>query len=172
MPEPTLLQLEELLRRMGSVEVSEDVAHKYALRRALLNSTRFERNKNRQVWMRLFTITTNMVVGGAIVAVLVVSVMSFELRDGRGAAVVPSGGAQQSVSVQLVEAQSPPLAGSHLMAGLPVASIPQDDPEEYEATNPFASRPAVAQFASFEIRPEVRQVLEFARPSISFAVSR
>ncbi len=149
MPEQTLLQIEELLRRMGSVEVSEDASHRYALRRALLNSTRFERNKNRQVWMRLFTTTTNLVVGGAVVAVLVVSVMSFELRDGRGAAVVPFGGAQKSVSVQLAEAQSPPLAGSHLMAG-----------------------PPVVQFASFEIRPEVRQVLEFAQPSVSFAVSR
>ncbi len=160
MPEQTLLQIEELLRRMGSVEVSEDASHRYALRRALLNSTRFERNKNRQVWMRLFTTTTNLVVGGAVVAVLVVSVMSFELRDGRGTTVVPFGGAQKSVSVQLVEAQPP------------VVSVPQEDPEEPEAAEQFASRPTIAQFASFEIRPEVRQVLEFAQPSVSFAVSR
>lgn len=160
MPEQTLLQLEELLRRMGSVEVSEDASHRYALRRALLNSTRFDRNKTRQVWMRFFTTTTNLVVGGAVVAVLVVSVMSFEFRDGRGAAVVPSVGPQRAVSVQLVEAQPP------------VISIPQEDPEELEAAEQFASRPTIAQFASFELRPEVRHVLEFAQPSINFAVSR
>lgn len=147
MAEQTLLQLEELLRRMGSVEVSEDVAHKYALRRALLNSTRFERNRFQLVWMRFFTYTTTLVAGGAVVAVLVVSVMSFELRDTRGSfgSVVVT---QQAVPAPLAAAQ-------------PRSSL---DPAEPRLTP--------VQFASFEIRPEVRQVLEFAQPSISFAVSR
>lgn len=160
MPEQTLLQLEELLRRMGSVEVSEDVSHKYALRRALLNSTRFERNRFQIVWMRLFTVTTNLVAGGAVVAVLVVSVMSFEVRDGRGTSAVGAVGSQQAIPVQLVEAQPRTL------------SISMDDSDGFNEAEPFASRPAAAQFASFEIRPEVRHVLEFAQPSINFAVSR
>ncbi len=148
MPEQAMLQLEELLRRMGSVEVAEDASHKYALRRALLNSTRFERNRFQLVWMRLFTVTTNLVVGGAVVTVLVVSVLSFEVRDERGISSVGAVGAQRTIPVQLVEAE------------------PRSLPET------FVSQPAVAQFASFEIRPEVRHVLEFAQPSISFAVSR
>lgn len=147
MPEQTLLQLEKLLQRMGSVEISEDVAHKYALRRALLNSTRFERNRFRIVWMRLFTYTTTLVAGGAVVAVLVVSVMSFELQDIRGAAAPV--GAQRTTPAQLVDAQT--------------RSMPE----------PVVPRSTPVQFASFEFRPEVQNVLEFAtRPSINFAVAR
>lgn len=147
MPEPTLSQIEELLRRMGSVDVSEDVSHKYALRRALLNSTRFERNRFQLVWMRIFTYTTTLVAGGAVVAVLVVSVMSVELRDMHGAS-VPVAEASMQIPTQLAEARADLL------------------PE------PAVFRPTVAQYASFEIRPEVRSVLEFAQPSMSFAISR
>ncbi len=161
MPEQTLLQLEELLQRMGSVEVAEDVAHKYALRRALLNSTRFERNRFRLVWMRFFTYSTTLVAGGAIVAVLVVSVMSFELPDmrhpGSGTSSVP---AARTVPVRLVDVKSSQEQIAPERSGL-----------SYEA-EPFLSRPAPVQFASFELRPEVRHVLEFAQPSINFAVAR
>ena len=160
MPEQTLLQLEELLRRMGSVEVREDASHRYALRRALLNSTRFERNRFRIVWMRLFTYTTTMVAGGAVVAVLVVSVMSFELTDMRRSAAGSSVGSARAVPVELVDETTRLPAVIGAQSGL--------SPE----AQPFVSRPAVAQFASFELRPEVRHVLEFAQPSMNFAIAR
>lgn len=162
MPEQTLLQLEELLQRMGSVEISEDVAHKYALRRALLNSTRFERNRFQLVWMRLFTYSTTLVAGGAVVAVLVVSVMSFELPDmRRSASGSAAGTVTRTVPVQLVDMETRTEQASTDRSGL--------SPE----AEPFVSRPATVQFASFEIRPEFQHVLEFAeRPSINFAVAR
>ncbi|MEI6511321.1 MAG: hypothetical protein WCO25_04750 [Candidatus Uhrbacteria bacterium] len=161
MPEQTLLQLEELLRRMGSVEVTEDVTHKYALRRALLNSTRFERNRFRLVWMRFFTYSTTLVAGGAIVAVLVVSVMSFELPDMRRSAPGPSAGSSVRIApIQLVDMGA--------REGQSVIERPGLSPE----AEPFVSRSTSVQFASFELRPEVRHVLEFAQPSISFAVAR
>lgn len=161
MPEQTLLQLEELLQRMGSVEISEDVSHKYALRRALLNSTRFERNRFQLVWMRLFTYTTTLVAGGAVVAVLVVSVMSFELSDMRRTVPGSSAGTTaRTVPVQLVDVETRPAQMATDRSGL--------SPE----AESFLSRPAAVQFASFELRPEVRHVLEFAQPSINFAVAR
>lgn len=91
MSEQTLQQLESLLERMGSAEPPVDSAHCYALRRALLNSPRFERNRLRVVWTRMFVYTTTLVAGGAVAAVLVVGVLTVELVPSKPAASVVRG---------------------------------------------------------------------------------
>lgn len=98
MNEPMVAQLEGLLDRLGPVDVPEDPAHRYALRRALLNSTLFERNRFRIVWTRVFTYTTSVVAGGAVVAVLVVNVLTVELEQNRRSPLV----ARPSTPVEFV----------------------------------------------------------------------
>lgn len=137
MSEQTHTQLERLLQRMEPREVPDDAAHRYALRRALLNSSRFERNRVRIVWTRLFMYTTSLVAGGAVMAVFVVSIMTVELGE-RGP-VAASGFGPQTTTIELVEE---------------------------------VDRTPRAEFASFTERPEVRQVLEFAKPQREFAISR
>lgn len=137
MSEQTHVQLERLLQQMEPREVPDDAAHRYALRRALLNSSRFERNRVRVVWTRLFMYTTSLVAGGAVMAVFVVSVMTVEL--GEQGPVAASGFGPQVTTIELAE---------------------------------DIDRTPRAEFASFAERPEVRQVLEFAKPQREFAISR
>ena len=79
MNELTLSQLEQLLERMEPAETPDVPEHRYALRRALLNSTLFERNRFYVVWTRFFLQTTSIVAGGAVIAVLVVNVLTVEI---------------------------------------------------------------------------------------------
>lgn len=124
MNERMVVQLEQLLDRLEPTDVPEDPSHRYALRRALLNSTLFERNRFRIVWTRIFMCTTSMVAGGAVVAVLVVNVLTIELEQNRRS-----------------------------LAASPDRSVG-------------------VEFVSLTERPEMRQVLEFASPSVQFAASR
>jgi len=78
------------LERTQASDVPEDPSHRYALRRALLKSSFFERNRFRLVWTRFFMYTTSVVAGGAVVAILVVGVLTVELEDGRRTSVVAS----------------------------------------------------------------------------------
>lgn len=148
MKEQTLLQIECILEQAGSVEVADDVAHRYALRRALLNSPRFEQHRIRIVWTRLFTYTTTLVAGGAVIAVMVVSIMTVELRE---TAVVAA-----HVQDQLAQDQAFSLKAGSFEA----------EAEAVEAAD------TSVHFASFEDQPDMRQVLEFARPDVEFAVVR
>ena len=67
-----LLNLEELLERLGSDEIPGDTHHRYALRRALLNSKYFEANLIRHKFYQWFTLGTSLLAGGAVVAVFIV----------------------------------------------------------------------------------------------------
>lgn len=87
MNELMLAQLERLLERAQPANVPDDPAHRYALRRALLNSTLFERNRFHIVLTRFFVYTTSVVAGGAVVAVFAVSILTVEL-EARKASVV------------------------------------------------------------------------------------
>jgi hypothetical protein len=139
--------LEQLLERLGSVETPECLEHRYALRRALLNSPRFERNRFRMVWTRLFTYTATFVAGGAVVAVLVVSVMTVELR-GRES---------------LVDSQE---------SGVGSTKAIESDESFVSSDASEADDPGHVEFVSFTERPDLRHVLEFARPATDFAVAR
>lgn len=150
MKEQTLLQIECILEQAGSVEVADDVAHRYALRRALLNSPRFEQHRIRIVWTRLFTYSTTLVAGGAVIAVMVVSIMTVELRE---TAVVAA-----RVQDQLAQDQAFSLKAGSFEA--------EAEAEAVEAAD------TSVHFASFEDQPNMRQVLEFARPDVEFAVVR
>ncbi len=130
MSEQTLQQLESLLGRMGSAETIEvDPAHCYALRRALLNSPRFERNRFRLVWTRLFVYTSTLVAGGAVAAVLVVNVLTVELTP----SIAPSTVVSAQGPAQLAESKRP---------------------QSIEFVS-FTDRPAVRQVLEFA-RPDVQ----------------
>ncbi|NBS41405.1 hypothetical protein EBS80_01985 [bacterium] len=90
---------------MGSSEPPVDSAHCYALRRALLNSPRFERNRLRVVWTRLFVYTGTLVAGGAVAAILVVNVLTVELAP--SASTVAPSVVRGQIVPQLVEAERP-----------------------------------------------------------------
>lgn len=140
MNEQTLPQFERFLERAGSIEIVDDAAHRYALRRALLNSPRFEQHRFRIVWTRLFTYTTTLVAGGALMTVMVVSIMTVELRE---------------------------------TASVAAVSIPSEDVEAIEVAEAVEASYAPVHFASFEEQGnDMRQVLEFARPDVEFAVVR
>ncbi len=97
MNELMLAQLERLLER-AEPDVREDPSHRYALRRALLNSTLFERNRFYVVWTRFFMYTTSVVAGGAVVAVFAVSVLTVELEQARGSSPI----SRQTAPVEFV----------------------------------------------------------------------
>lgn len=97
MNELMLAQLERLLER-AEPDVQEDPSHRYALRRALLNSTLFERNRFYVVWTRFFMYTTSVVAGGAVVAVFAVSVLTVELEQTRGSSSI----SRQTVPVEFI----------------------------------------------------------------------
>ncbi len=138
MSEQKLPQIALLLERMGSIEIQTDTRHQYALRRALLNSPRFERNRLRLVWTRFFVYTGTLVAGSAVAAVLVVNVLTVELAPSRSSGPSGSSAPLSRASSQLVEAE----------------------------------RPGTVRLSSFAQRPDVWQVLEFAKPDLQFAVSR
>jgi hypothetical protein len=83
MNEVTLGQIERLLTPRAPDDYPENLEHRYALRRALLNSSLFERNRVCIVWTRAFMATTLVVAGGAVGVVLAVNVLTLELREPR-----------------------------------------------------------------------------------------
>lgn len=105
MSEQALQQLESLLEQMGSAEPPVDSAHCYALRRALLNSPRFERNRLRLVWTRLFFYTGTLALGGAVAVILVVNVLTVELAPASSSGVPAV--VREPMVPQLVEAERP-----------------------------------------------------------------
>lgn len=70
------LNLEQLLDRLGSNETPGDTNHRYALRRALLKSRSFEVNQLTAKWLRLFSLTTSAVAGGAVAVAFVMVIQT------------------------------------------------------------------------------------------------
>lgn len=75
------LNLEQLLECLGSNETPGDSHHRYALRRALLKSRCFEVNQITAKWLRLFTLTTSAVAGGAVAVAFVLVVQTTLTMD-------------------------------------------------------------------------------------------
>jgi hypothetical protein len=87
MPPVQPIKLEELLERLGSKEAPIDCEHRYALRRALLNSPYFESHRQTQKWTRVFGYATSALAGGMAVMIVVVSlqvVYTFSQASGAG----------------------------------------------------------------------------------------
>lgn len=91
--------------------------------------------------------TTSFVAGGAMVAVLVVGVLTIELREVDGSSTIVAG--QQSVDEQVQVVELHP---------------------EQEYSNPDSV--SKVEFASFTEQPEVQHILEFARPATFSASTR
>ncbi len=70
------LNIEQLLERLAVAEAPEDTAHRYALRRALLNSR--AASAPITLWTRLFAFTGTLVVGGVSAGAVVVTVLLVE----------------------------------------------------------------------------------------------
>lgn len=66
------VNLDQLLERLGSDEAPGDSKHRYALRRALLNSPVFEPSERSERRSLLFGATASLMAGGMMVAVLAV----------------------------------------------------------------------------------------------------
>lgn len=101
MNEPTLSQLECLLERTRDANVPEDTCHRYALRRALLNSTLFERNRVRIAWTHLFVYATSVMAGSAVVAIVVVGILTVDLSDGARPGPVVASIAHEAVPIPM-----------------------------------------------------------------------
>ncbi len=92
--------------------------------------------------------TTSFVAGGAMVAVMVVGVLTIELREGRGSTTVVA-------DIQL-----------------PVQAVFEEEPVSITDAFIAESTSSKVEFASFSDRPEVQHILQFARPATFATATR
>lgn len=111
--------LEQLLEQFAADEVPADTRHRYALRRALLNSEQFESNASAQaMWGQWMAATGTVLASGAAVAVFVVSVKIADVAAVRNATA-------RAVPVQQSVAEAPAAPRVSL------ASMPHDAPMQH-----------------------------------------
>lgn len=150
---PTELpKLEQFLEQLGSKETPGDTRHRYALRRALLNSSVFESNRVAARWYHVWTVTSSVVTGGVVVAVIVVSVVSWS-----GAPDVSVAAASAEDTVEVADDVQP--------------DDQYRDEQVLAAAAPSEEVPAVSMAAFSDLVP-VEPVVHFMRAPIDFAISR
>jgi hypothetical protein len=71
MPPKQSVNLHDLFERLGAEEIPGDSEHRYALRRALLNSRYFAPGQPAVFWMRVVELATPVVAGGIVVTAVV-----------------------------------------------------------------------------------------------------
>jgi hypothetical protein len=93
--------LEQLLEEFAAKETPVDARHRYALRRALMNSSQFESNAaTLAIWTHWMAATGTVLAGSAVAAVFVVSVRIADMgaiRNASAAAQVPVAAAPPAV---------------------------------------------------------------------------
>ncbi len=117
MTEQSSHNIEDLFERMGSIQISEDTEHRYALRRKILCSKYFHKS-NAQDHKKLFFLIVPFFASGFIVIALTVS-SSTSLQNDTSTSIAP---------VLLSEQIATEVTASSLLTDAPVAQYIDDRP--------------------------------------------
>ncbi|MFC1788075.1 hypothetical protein ACFLZY_02545 [Patescibacteria group bacterium] len=145
------LKIEELLESLGSEETPGDTSHRYALRRAILNSPHFEKNQSNFGWDFVYGLTGSVAVGGLVV-VAFFAFVSF------------SNGSLESQTVTDDQKQI-------VTVNQPYPAYISDDTEVLAEADLYHKRPIPVQFINNKIVP-VSNVMNFVNSQIDFALNQ